>query len=70
MNHTASDAPKEPLRERVRWTTTDINLLPENEGTHYEIIDGELFTTRAPHWKHQFNSYRVVGWVEQRETQH
>jgi Uma2 family endonuclease len=45
MNQTASD--------RVRWTTTDIDLLPENEGTRYEIIDGELFMTRAPHWKHQ-----------------
>lgn len=37
----------------VRWTTTDIDLLPDNEGTRYEIIDGELFMTRAPHWKHQ-----------------
>ncbi|WP_315791784.1 Uma2 family endonuclease [Fischerella sp. JS2] len=59
MNQTASDAPKEPLRERVRWTTTDINLLPENEGTRYEIIDGELFMTRAPHWKHQRSCGRI-----------
>jgi Uma2 family endonuclease len=27
-------------------------LLPDN-GTRYEIIDGELFTTRAPRWSHQ-----------------
>jgi Uma2 family endonuclease len=39
--------------DRVRWTTTDINLLPENEGIRYEIIDGELFVTRAPHIRHQ-----------------
>ena len=38
--------------ERVRWTTTDLELLPDN-GNRYEIIDGELFVTRAPHWKHQ-----------------
>ncbi len=39
--------------DRVRWTTTDIGLLPENQGIRYEIIDGELFVTRAPHIKHQ-----------------
>ncbi|MEB3181623.1 MAG: Uma2 family endonuclease [Nostocaceae cyanobacterium] len=38
--------------ERVRWTTADLELLPDN-GNRYEIIDGELFVTRAPHWKHQ-----------------
>lgn len=37
----------------IRWTVHDLELLPENEGTRYEIIDGELFVTRAPHWKHQ-----------------
>lgn len=39
--------------QQVRWTTADIDLLPENEGTRYEIVDGDLFMTRAPHWKHQ-----------------
>jgi Uma2 family endonuclease len=39
--------------DRVRWTTTDIDLLPENEGIRYEIIDGELLVTRAPHIRHQ-----------------
>ena len=37
---------------RVRWTTADLELLPDN-GNIYEIIDGELFVTRAPHWRHQ-----------------
>ena len=37
----------------VHWTTADIDLLPENEGTRYEVVDGNLFMTRAPHWKHQ-----------------
>ncbi|WP_287129462.1 Uma2 family endonuclease [Candidatus Cyanaurora vandensis] len=36
----------------VCWTTADLELLPDN-GTRYEIIDGELFMTRAPHWDHQ-----------------
>ena len=38
--------------ERVRWTIADLELLP-NSGTCYEIIDGELFMTRAPQWSHQ-----------------
>lgn len=38
--------------ERVRWTIADLDLLPDN-GTRYEIIDGELFTTGLPQWSHQ-----------------
>ncbi|MBX9257182.1 Uma2 family endonuclease [Desmonostoc muscorum CCALA 125] len=41
------------LNTGVRWTTHDVELLAENEGTRYEIVDGELFMTRAPHFKHQ-----------------
>ncbi|MCC5658785.1 Uma2 family endonuclease [Nostoc sp. XA010] len=40
------------IDERIRWTITDLELLPDN-GNRYEIIDGELFVTRAPHWGHQ-----------------
>jgi Uma2 family endonuclease len=45
MNPSISD-------ERIRWATADLELLPESSN-RYEIIDGELFVTRAPHWKHQ-----------------
>ncbi len=38
--------------DRVRWTTEDLRLLPESS-SRYEIIDGNLLMTRAPHWKHQ-----------------
>jgi Uma2 family endonuclease len=38
--------------QQTRWTTSDINLLPDN-GTRYEIIDGELFMSKQPHWYHQ-----------------
>lgn len=37
----------------VRWTTQDIEVLPQNEWTTYEIIDGELFVRRSPHRRHQ-----------------
>ncbi|MEL6380976.1 MAG: Uma2 family endonuclease [Cyanobacteria bacterium J06626_18] len=39
--------------ERVRWTVDDLEVLPQSEGTRYELIDGELFVTRSPHRKHQ-----------------
>jgi Uma2 family endonuclease len=40
------------VNDRVRWTTSDLELLPESSN-RYEIIDGELFVTKAPHWGHQ-----------------
>lgn len=50
MSQTTSD--------KVRWTTADLELLPDN-GNRYEIIDGELFVTRAPHWGHQQTCGRI-----------
>ncbi len=46
------------MQERVYWTAADIELLPDN-GNRYEIIDGELFVTRAPHWRHQRVCLRI-----------
>ncbi len=40
------------LETKVRWMSADLELLPKNN-KRYEIIDGELFVTRAPHNKHQ-----------------
>jgi Uma2 family endonuclease len=37
--------------DRVRWTTEDLKLLPDSSN-RYEIIEGHLLMTRAPHWKH------------------
>jgi Uma2 family endonuclease len=39
--------------DTIRWTTADLDLLAADEWKRYEIIDGELFVTRAPHWRHQ-----------------
>ena len=39
--------------ESVRWTVRDLEVLPQSEGTRYELIDGKLFVTRSPHRKHQ-----------------
>jgi len=46
--------------DRVRWTTADLELLPDN-GNRYEIIDGELFVTRSPNWKHQETTGRFFS---------
>jgi len=47
----------------VRWTVADLEVLPE-DGGRYEIIDGELFVTRAPHWKHQTVAVKIVTALE------
>ncbi len=39
--------------DKVIWTTSDIELLSQDEGKRYEIINGELFVIRSPHWNHQ-----------------
>ncbi|WP_434685930.1 Uma2 family endonuclease [Pseudanabaena minima] len=38
--------------EQLLWTSADLELMPDN-GSRYEIINGELYVTRAPHNKHQ-----------------
>jgi Uma2 family endonuclease len=38
----------------LRWTVRDLDAMPDDGGwKRYEIIDGELFVTRAPHIRHQ-----------------
>lgn len=43
---------------KIKWTSADLELLPDNNN-RYEIIDGELEMTRAPHWKHQNTEGRI-----------
>lgn len=39
----------------LRWTITDLDTLPESwEDRRYEIIDGELYVSTQPDWRHQF----------------
>lgn len=35
-----------------QWTVDDVHALPD-DGNRYEVIDGELFVTSAPAWRHQ-----------------
>ncbi|MEL7054004.1 MAG: Uma2 family endonuclease [Cyanobacteria bacterium J06588_5] len=36
-------------------------MLPQNEWTTYEIIDGELFVTRSPHIRHQQVAHEICS---------
>jgi Uma2 family endonuclease len=53
------------------WTSTDLELFPESQldGKRYEIIEGELFMSRQPHYHHQNTcvnlTYHLKAWNEQ-----
>jgi Uma2 family endonuclease len=40
------------ISEKVRWVIADLEGFPD-ANNRYEIIDGDLFVTRAPHLDHQ-----------------
>lgn len=48
---------------KFRWKSSDLDLLPD-DGKRYEIIDGELLVTHAPHWGHQSVCVRLGGALE------
>jgi Uma2 family endonuclease len=37
-----------------RYTSRDLDQLPDIEGIRYEIVDGELFVSKQPGLKHQY----------------
>ena len=45
----------------IRWTNDDLELLKADEWKQYEIINGELFVTRAPHIFHQRTAGRIYA---------
>lgn len=49
------------IKDPLRWTTADIESLAADEWKRYEIIDGELFVTRAPHISHQGAAGRIYA---------
>jgi Uma2 family endonuclease len=43
-----------------RWTVADLEQLPEPlDDTRYEIIDGELYVSTQPDWRHQYVGLRI-----------
>ena len=54
----------------LRWTTQDLDAMPDDGGwKRYEIINGDLYVTRAPHIRHQGVTsklhVRLENWSEQ-----
>ena len=39
---------------RPKYTSRDLETLPDVEGTRYELIDGELFVSKQPTLEHQY----------------
>ena len=47
----------------LRWTSADLESLPD-DGKRYEIIDGELYVSKQPHWDHQFVCGRIFSKIQ------
>jgi len=45
-----------------RFRSSDLELLPD-DNKRYEIIDGELYVTKAPHGWHQMVCARLGSWL-------
>jgi len=57
------------MTSTYRWTSADLDALPDDEEMRYEIIDGELFVSTQPHFYHQMIctniTYLLVNWNNQ-----
>ena len=51
------------MNTALRWTSADLTVLPD-DGKRYEIIDGELYMSRQPHWHHQRACGKVFAALE------
>ena len=49
----------------LRFTSADLEAFPENDGKRYEIIDGELYVSRQPHYNHQNLCFRLCSKFQQ-----
>jgi Uma2 family endonuclease len=51
------------MNTALRWTSADLTVLPD-DGKRYEIIDGELYISRQPHWHHQRACGKICAALE------
>jgi Uma2 family endonuclease len=49
---------RERTMKTLHWTSRDLELLPD-DGSRYEIIDGELYVAKQPDWQHQLAGFRL-----------
>lgn len=43
-----------------RYTSRDLECMPDIDGVRYEIIDGDLYVSKQPDWHHQYAGNRVA----------
>ncbi|HEX2172000.1 MAG TPA: hypothetical protein VHL09_06100 [Dehalococcoidia bacterium] len=48
------------MSTHLRFTAADLESFPD-DGNRYEVIDGELYASTAPHYRHQFVLHNVNG---------
>jgi Uma2 family endonuclease len=53
----------------IRWTSHDLELLPNDESKRYEIVDGELYVSKQPRWEHQLVCSNILALLKQWNTQ-
>jgi Uma2 family endonuclease len=55
-----------------RYTSADLEALPDRPGVRYEIVDGELFVSKQPSLMHQYTSDEIQtalrNWTRQTGT--
>ncbi len=47
----------------LRWNSQDLEMLPD-DGKRYEIVDGELYVSKQPHWHHQRICFRLAALLD------
>jgi Uma2 family endonuclease len=48
------------MSTEARWTIADLAGFPDDDGKRYEIIDGELYVSKQPHWRHQYAAGKLT----------
>jgi len=48
----------------TKFTSADLLLMPD-DGKHYEVIAGELYVSRQPHWHHQFACGQLFRFLQE-----
>jgi Uma2 family endonuclease len=56
------------MSTNLRFTTADLELLPD-DGNRYEIVDGELYVTTQPHFRHQYTCDQIIEALRQSSRQ-
>ncbi len=57
------------MTTEARWTSADLAGFPD-DGKRYEIIDGELYVSKQPHWHHQYVCGRLFRFLDEWSEQH